>query len=109
MNQKLKPHYDLEEVKGLLAEDKYLITATAIRTADSIGFSETDVVAALLVIERTDFYKSMTSNFNHRVWQDVYKKLINNIDLYIKFKINEADNNLVVILSFKEDENVKYI
>ena len=104
MNQKYRAHYDLERIKALLQEGRYHPTITAVKTADSIGFSETQIIEVLLELGPADFYKSMTSNFNHRIWQDVYKKKCKEINLYIKFKVNETDENLVVILSFKEDE-----
>lgn len=105
MNEKYRPHYDLALIKDLLKEERYQPTITATKTADSMGFSETQMVDALLDLERTDFFKSMTSYANHRIWQDVYKKRFDEINLYIKFKVTTADENLVVILSFKEDEN----
>lgn len=33
-----------------------------------------------------DFYKSMTTHGDHRVWQDVYHGHWNSIALYIKFQ-----------------------
>lgn len=46
----------------------------------------------------TDFYKSMTINTDHRVWQDVYHAEWQGIALYVKFQ--QAGEYFVI--SFKE-------
>lgn len=46
-----------------------------------------------------DFYKSMTTHADHRIWQDVYHtKTANNAEAYIKLTV--IDDALIV--SFKE-------
>lgn len=54
-----------------------------------------DVVKGL---SRFDFYKSMTTHANHRVWQDVYHATWREKSLYVKFQ--QAEEYFVV--SFKE-------
>jgi motility quorum-sensing regulator/GCU-specific mRNA interferase toxin len=52
-----------------------------------------------LTLERRNFYKSITSNQNHKEWQDVYHATAPNRKLiYIKFTVKEG----VLVLSFKE-------
>jgi len=53
-------------------------------------------------LEKKDFHKSVTEIYNSQVWQDVYKKKIKGMPIYIKFKIV---NDEFLLLSFKLDEN----
>ena len=46
-----------------------------------------------------DFYKSMTTHADHRIWQDVYHaKTANSADVYLKLSVIDD----VLIVSFKE-------
>ncbi|ABB75501.1 motility quorum-sensing regulator / GCU-specific mRNA interferase toxin [Nitrosospira multiformis ATCC 25196] len=97
---KSKPHYELDKVKSLIRAGQYRITRVASEGGDKLGFKNTQEIAEfVLTLKRTDFYKSMTSNMNHKEWQDVYhgdgptKKVV-----YLKFIVT----NDVLILSFKE-------
>lgn len=47
----------------------------------------------------TNFYKSMTTHADHRIWQDVYHaKTANSADVYLKLTVIDD----VLIVSFKE-------
>jgi motility quorum-sensing regulator / GCU-specific mRNA interferase toxin len=102
-----KPRYLLEEVKRLIAEGHYAITLTALQSAHSLGFSKTLVADVVLGLNKGDFDKTTTDNRNHKVWQDVYRKTVNGLNLYIKLKITSTDDKQVLVLSFKRDENVR--
>lgn len=45
-----------------------------------------------------DFYKSMTTHSDHRVWQDVYRPTTNVGVVYLKLTVIDD----VLIVSFKE-------
>jgi motility quorum-sensing regulator/GCU-specific mRNA interferase toxin len=60
--------------------------------------SQADALAVVQKLSRKNFYKSMTSHADHRVWQDVYHGQWNGIALYLKFQ--RAGEYFVV--SFKE-------
>ena len=45
-----------------------------------------------------DLSKSMTTYRDNKIWQDVYHKAIDNIDLYIKLQISDK----AIVISFKE-------
>lgn len=45
-----------------------------------------------------DFYKSMTTHADHRVWQDVYRPTTTVGDVYLKLTVIDD----VLIVSFKE-------
>jgi motility quorum-sensing regulator/GCU-specific mRNA interferase toxin len=60
--------------------------------------AQADALAVVQGLTRKDFYKSMTTQVDHRVWQDVYHGNWNGVTLYIKFQ--QAGEYFVV--SFKE-------
>ena len=103
--EKRKPHFWLKDVKELIEANQCTLTVKARQTAHSIGFSDTDVTEVVATLESKDFFKSMTSNYNPNVWQDVYKKKIKGLRLYIKLQITQVDDQSVLILSFKRDES----
>ncbi len=45
-----------------------------------------------------DFYKSMTTHADHRIWQDVYRAQTGAGAIYVKLTVLDE----VLILSFKE-------
>lgn len=100
---KPKPTYQLTKIKELVGDGLCKLTISAEQTAHSLGFSASEVKDVILGLERNDFYKSTTEHYNHKVWQDVYIKRIERIDLYIKLKIVEMEDTYLLILSFKED------
>ena len=103
MTDKLKRTYALPDVKELIEKDEIVPPGTGvIKDANKMGFSVYEAHQEILNLEPSDFYKSMTENYNHRVWQDVYKKKIKGISVYIKFKIFEDQ---FLLTSFKPDEN----
>ena len=55
--------------------------------------------AVVLALPPTDFYKSMTTHADHRVWQDVYRaKTANGDEVYLKLTVIDD----LLIVSFKE-------
>lgn len=69
----------------------------------ALSFNQEDVVNAIQALTRKTFYKSMPPfNLKFATWQDVYRLNFKEIDLYIKFQINE---NGELLLSFKEADN----
>ncbi|MGM0663905.1 MAG: type II toxin-antitoxin system MqsR family toxin [Thermodesulfobacteriota bacterium] len=98
---KFKPTHILRELKKAARREKSRgLTLIATQTANSLGFSETEVFDEIQKLEAHDFYKSTTEYSNHKIWQDVYKKTINHIPIYIKLKLND---NFLLVLSFKQD------
>lgn len=94
------PTYSLEKIKLTFSSIKKLrITATVLKDARAMGFSQQDMVDAIQQLKRKDFVKSMTTHSDHRVWQDVYNTEFNGYLLYIKFQVDEMGH---FIISFKE-------
>lgn len=103
MTEKRTSHYDLQELKQLIKkENTREITRTCIKTANELGFSKTEIVDAILSLNNSDFYKSMTTYGNPKIWQDVYRTCIRELNLYIKIQKSFTDK--CIVISFKEDE-----
>lgn len=94
---KWKRHYDLAELKKLIANEKTrIITGDCSRNAHALGISYTEIIEIVLSITSDDFYKSMTSYENNKIWQDVYKPHHGDLELYIKLQ-KSLDGKGVVI------------
>jgi len=52
----------------------------------------------VLALTPSDFYKSMTTHADHRIWQDVYRAETANGEVYLKLTVIDD----VLIVSFKE-------
>lgn len=98
--EKHTPHFSLVQVKSLIAAHKVRATVTASDCAATLGvMGLRGMCDVVLSLTHANFYKSMTSNANHRSWQDVYHgKTPDGVGLYIKLTVVEH----VLILSFKE-------
>ena len=94
--EKFNPTYNLEEFKN----SDYEITKTAFRTALELEFDENDIKKVISTMKQEQFYKSMTSYANHKIWQDVYHVPCGNLILYVKFTQNVISE--FTLLSFKE-------
>ncbi len=98
--EKKKHHYDLDQVKNLIRLNQVKITYKASEMAEiEFGLTEKEVIRQVLDISDSNFYKSMTSHNNHKIWQDVYHKPIDSRIAYIKIQIV---NETTVIIQFKE-------
>ena len=101
MTEKRKPTYDLDAFKAAAQEMRVTIVAT--RTAAALGFGRAEIVATIQTMQRKQFYKSMTSFADHRIWQDVYHVPSPAGTLYVKFTADAVTE--FVLLSFKEKDN----
>jgi len=99
-NEKRTPHYKLEKIKDLINKNNYCITRIAVENArNDFNIKSTDIPAFIMQLDNAKFYKSMTSEHSHKIWQDVYHLDIKNNTAYIKLQVNE--NNTSVIIQFK--------
>ena len=95
-------HHDLDLIKGLMREEQYLITGSALQSAHSMGFDEEDIYECVLdFLSETHFYKAMPSETFPGLWQDVYKIYYLGWRAYLKLQIGFT--GLSVVISFKED------
>jgi motility quorum-sensing regulator / GCU-specific mRNA interferase toxin len=104
MSEKRKPTYDLDAFKSAFDTiDKLNVTGSALRSAAALGFGRAEIVATIQTMQRSHFYKSMTSYADHRLWQDVYHVPSEVGMLYVKFTADVVTQFL--LLSFKEKDN----
>lgn len=75
------------------------MTRTAQDAALRLGMTLQDVVRVVQGMTRRQFYKSMTSHADHRVWQDVYHVPWGSLVLYVKLTMDDLGR---LILSMKE-------
>ena len=74
------------------------MTQGAVIGGRQLGFDEDGIVATVLALTPADFYKSMTTHADHRIWQDVYRPATSAGDVYLKLTVIDD----VLIVSFKE-------
>lgn len=96
--EKPTPHSKLHKIKALVAAGKVRATYSAILGAANSGLSFQDMLNVILGLTTKDFYKSMTTKSDHKVWQDVYRPNTSVGDIYIKLTVIDD----VLIVSFKE-------
>ena len=71
--EKRTPHCKLTVVKALVEAGKVRTTHVARVGANELGFALSDMLDVVMALTPADFYKSMTTHADHRVWQDVYR------------------------------------
>ena len=99
--EKKKPHYLLSDVLNIVkSRGENAFTATALTGAAALGLSSERAVAVVLGLKQKYFYKSMTTNVDHKIRQDVYHAALK-ADLVAYIKVTLRENGTVVI-QFKE-------
>jgi motility quorum-sensing regulator / GCU-specific mRNA interferase toxin len=101
MTEKWKPHHDLTAIKLAFSRGKGLTTRIATQDATGLGYSSDDIKAIIQTVDKAHFYKSMTSNHDATIWQDVYHVPHPDGTLYVKFTDNGSVTEFT-LLSFKE-------
>jgi hypothetical protein len=90
-------------VKAAFADVRRLNrTMSAALGADDLGMEEQAVIDVIGKLVSRDFDKSMLSEIDPAVWQDVYKPMVGGRELYIKFT-RDALGQLLLI-SFKGND-----
>ena len=99
--EKRKPHYALKAIKAAFSDpDKLNRTMTSKQGADDLGMDDTAVIGVIQGLSLKDFNKSMTSNADHTVWQDVYRPAVGGRVIYVKFTLDAQ--KVLLLISFKE-------
>ena len=96
--EKRKPHCPLERVKALAADGHARVTKTALEDGGLLGFDRDGIIEVVMSLKREDFYKSMTTYNDHKIWQDVYQPMTHAGEVYLKLTVIED----VLVVSFKE-------
>lgn len=99
--EKRKPHNGLDALKMLLVhESTRIITRSGRQGAAMLGyFDDEAMVARVLRLAPREFYKSMTTHGNTKIWQDVYRTKEGDVGIYIK--LQKSLDSKGVIISFK--------
>jgi len=94
--EKARPHYDLAAMQTRIAAmGMDAFTFTAVQGGLAMGLSDTDMLSVIASLTRRNFYKSMTSHRDHRVWQGVYHALCPN-DQVAYIKLTHVANRIVI-------------
>lgn len=96
--EKGTPHCKLDVVKALVNAGRVRTIKAAREGAVALGFDFEGMLAIVLALTPGDFYKSMTTHADHRVWQDVYRPRAPVGEVYLKLTVIDD----VLIVSFKE-------
>lgn len=96
--EKRVPHCRLSIVKALVDAGQVRTTHAARVGANELGLEFSDVLAVVMALTPADFYKSMTTHADHKLWQDVYRPSTQAGDVYLKLTVIDD----VLIVSFKE-------
>ncbi len=103
MARRRQPHYPLKDVKAAFANPSRMNrTMTAAEGAEELGLDEQAVVGVIAALSPHDFDKSMPSDVNPAIWQDVYKPIVEDRELYVKFTLDARGE--LLLISFKENE-----
>jgi motility quorum-sensing regulator/GCU-specific mRNA interferase toxin len=95
---KRTPHCKLSVAKALVEAGKVRTTHSARVGANELGMRYSDMLAVVMALKPSDFYKSMTTYADHTVWQDVYRPSTWAGDVYLKLTVIDD----VLIVFFKE-------
>lgn len=96
--EKRTPHCPLDRVRVLLSQGKVNTTQSATQGALALGLGPFDIVDIVRGLSVKDFYKSMTTYHDHRLWQDVYRPQATVGRVYLKLMVIDD----LLIVSFKE-------
>ena len=96
--EKSKPHCSLKGVKELIAAGRVRMTASAVVGGELLGFDRHAIIDFVAQLKPADFYKSMTTHGDHRIWQDVYRPSTPAGSVYLKLMVIDD----LPIVSFKE-------
>ncbi|MDP3331148.1 MAG: type II toxin-antitoxin system MqsR family toxin, partial [Methylococcaceae bacterium] len=92
--EKQTPHCKLSVIKTMISAGKVRTTRTAREGATALGFDFDGMLTVVMALTQADFYKSMTTHADHRVWQDVYRPMTSTGEVYLKLTV--VDDVLIV-------------
>ena len=98
--EKGTPHYALTAMQAAVAQARHkAFTVAATRGGAQMGLTVKDMLLVIAGLTSGNFYKSMTTHSDHRIWQDVYHASCPNGRIaYIKLT-HVAER---VVIQFKE-------
>lgn len=96
--EKQTPHCKLSVIKAMIEAGNVQTTKAAREGGAALGFDFDSMIEVVMTLTPADFYKSMTTHADHRVWQDVYRPTTSAGEVYLKLTVIDD----VLIVSFKE-------
>jgi motility quorum-sensing regulator / GCU-specific mRNA interferase toxin len=96
--EKRTPHCSLRRIHALLEQEQVRATGTALAGAAALDLGFDDILDVIRALSMSDFYKSMTTHADHRVWQDVWQPTTTVGAVYLKLTVIDD----LLIVSFKE-------
>jgi motility quorum-sensing regulator / GCU-specific mRNA interferase toxin len=98
--EKRTPHYDLARIQAEAARlGAASFTKTALDGGRTMGLTTAEMLAVIASLSRREFYKSMTTYNDYRIWQDVYHAATPvRKEAYIKITLRDA----APVIQFKE-------
>ncbi|HTU53747.1 MAG TPA: type II toxin-antitoxin system MqsR family toxin [Acetobacteraceae bacterium] len=98
--EKRSPHYDLARIQADVARlGAAAFTKSTLDGGRTMGLTSAEMLAVIASLSRRQFYKSMTTYADHRVWQDVYHAATPiRKEAYIKITMRDA----APVIQFKE-------
>lgn len=98
--EKRTPHYDLARIQADVTRlGAAAFTKTALDGGRDMGLTTAEMLGVIAALARRDFFKSMTTHADHRVWQDVYHAATPvRKDAYIKVTLRDG----APVIQFKE-------
>ncbi len=96
--EKGTPHCKLALVKAMVDAGQVRTTKAAREGGVALGLDFDGMLAVVMALNKSDFFKSMTSHADHRTWQDVYRPTTPAGEVYLKLTVLDD----VLIVSFKE-------
>lgn len=96
--EKSTPHCKLSAVKTLVEAGKVRATMSALAGGAALGIDFDGIASVVMALTSKDFYKSMTTHADHKIWQDVYRPTTPAGEVYLKLTVVDD----VLIVSFKE-------
>ena len=96
--EKQTPHCKLSVVKAMIEAGNVRTTKAAREGGAALGLDFDSMIAVVMTLTTADFYKSMTTHADHRIWQDVYRPTTPMGEIYLKLTVIDE----VLIVSFME-------
>jgi len=97
-----KPRYPLGDIQTQMVDVESLRLTNSARNSIlfELRWELEDAIQVVQGLRSKDFYKSMTTMQNYKIWQDVYHATWRGTDIYLKFQRHEDAYYFTV--SFKE-------
>jgi motility quorum-sensing regulator/GCU-specific mRNA interferase toxin len=98
-----KPRHALKSIKAGFADAARINrTMAAALGAEELGMDEQAVVDVIAGLTSGDFDKSMPSERDPAIWQDVYKPIVADRALHVKFTLDTQGQ--LLLISFKDND-----